>query len=1224
MDDTGRDSGDGITSDTSLTVSGTAEPGSDVAVSDGVMSLGTVRANATTGVWSYVDTRMLADGSMHSYTATATDAAGNTGLMSVPFNVMIDATAPAAPVITGVMNDTGRDSGDGITSDTSLTVSGTSEPGSDVDIYDDGVFQDTVRADATTGAWEFVDPRTLADGSTHPYTARATDTAGNVSPESAEFVAVIDLTAPNALSFTRQDPATSPTDADELVFRVTFDEAVSGVDLDMAGNSDDFVVVGSSATVTDIDPVSGAVYNVTVSGGDLANLDGMVCLDFSMTATIDDLAGNAFVAMEPPIDDCYVIRNYDYGDAPEPYPTVLADGGARHLGVGPILGDARDNEADGVPSLNAQGDDAAGAPDDEDGVSNRPAPVGAYLLDGTADDETGSADGSIVGTPTFIAAPGGGQALLTDSGNYVAVPSGSAFVPGNDSFSVSLQFRVEGANHSLSFAPLLVMQGGDFSEGASFTVGTNSVFGDRLSLLLDDGGGRTSVVFDSPTSLLNEWHEAAYVVDRDASTATLYLDGEEVASAALTVGSIDPTQDLLIGQYDFGSARGTHPRFVGGQNLAIDNVRIFGAAIDPTGPSGEEPGPFQVGQVDASLTVSVSGPTAAANAPSFNGSFSASLLANVARPGDLAVVPAGSGFTPGLYVLNFFDGTSVGGDGVTHVATDGTTSQFASLLAEADPISLAFSPASSDFGDFLYVSSNNRDGGRGGDQGGTIQRLDTVGSVTDFTAVGLPNGPGEPNQISFGSIGGDTRLLLANSRDFPGDILDVQSDGSLVDFVDDGLNLTAGLIIREAAFPTDPGFGDFVYAAESATDTIIRVDHDGNIIDTFAALPAGENIQGLQFAPGGAFGTDLYVRSDTAIYRVQQDGTVELFADDFSLTSGTALNVFFTFSEDGNTMYISDRNAGVVYEVQPQAKLDVWFDWNQDGNWGGPNEHIVNSLPVSGGNNTITFDVPGWATPGDTYGRFRLSTADNVGIAGTALDGEIEDYLVTILPPALAGEVFLGPNVVSSNNDDILGLDSADIDGDGDIDLVGASRLDNKIAWYENDGAGQFSEHIVGSLDDVIGVVAADLDGDLDIDIVVSAVDGNQTSVYLNDGSQNFSKTVLASGNGRAQQMAVADVDGDGHLDIITTTRDTGVEWLRNDGMLGFTRHTVTGGTGVVHDVQAADLDRDGDLDFVFGRRTTAASGPPSGLFWAENDGSQSFTTHQIDAFPGDSLPFQM
>src|SRR4051794_4641421 len=57
----------------------------------------------------------------------------------------------------------------------------------------------------------------------------------------------------------------------------------------------------------------------------------------------------------------------DFGDSPQPYPTMLADNGARHELTGPILGGIRDGEIDGIPSTHAMGDDAAGV-DDEDGV----------------------------------------------------------------------------------------------------------------------------------------------------------------------------------------------------------------------------------------------------------------------------------------------------------------------------------------------------------------------------------------------------------------------------------------------------------------------------------------------------------------------------------------------------------------------------------------------------------------------------------------------------------------------------------------------------------------------------------------------------------------------------------------------------------------------------------------------------------------------------------------
>ncbi len=72
---------------------------------------------------------------------------------------------------------------------------------------------------------------------------------------------------------------------------------------------------------------------------------------------------------------------YDWGDLPTAngYPTEEGDNGARHEIDGDIfLGDSVDDEEDGQPSANADGDDTAGAPDDEDGIT-----FGAPILPGT-------------------------------------------------------------------------------------------------------------------------------------------------------------------------------------------------------------------------------------------------------------------------------------------------------------------------------------------------------------------------------------------------------------------------------------------------------------------------------------------------------------------------------------------------------------------------------------------------------------------------------------------------------------------------------------------------------------------------------------------------------------------------------------------------------------------------------------------------------------------------
>ena len=64
----------------------------------------------------------------------------------------------------------------------------------------------------------------------------------------------------------------------------------------------------------------------------------------------------------------------------------------------------------------------------------------------------------------------------------------------------------------------------------------------------------------------------------------------------------------------------------------------------------------------------------------------------------------------------------------------------------------------------------------------------------------------------------------------------------------------------------------------------------------------------------------------------------------------------------------------------------------------------------------------------------------------------------------------------------------ADLDNDGDIDLLSASSYDHKIAWHENDGNQNFVSHIITTQAiHASSVSAADLDNDGDIDVVSSS-----------------------------------------------------------------------------------------------------------------------------------------
>ncbi|WP_162844708.1 beta strand repeat-containing protein, partial [Roseivirga pacifica] len=104
---------------------------------------------------------------------------------------------------------------------------------------------------------------------------------------------VVDNTAPRVTSIARQSPTTTPTNADQLVWDVTFDEAVANL------GTADFSVSGTTGTVTSVTNPSGNVYRVTASGGDLASLNATVTLSFSGVQDIADAAGNALVNTTP-------------------------------------------------------------------------------------------------------------------------------------------------------------------------------------------------------------------------------------------------------------------------------------------------------------------------------------------------------------------------------------------------------------------------------------------------------------------------------------------------------------------------------------------------------------------------------------------------------------------------------------------------------------------------------------------------------------------------------------------------------------------------------------------------------------------------------------------------------------------------------------------------------------------------------------------------------------
>lgn len=96
----------------------------------------------------------------------------------------------------------------------------------------------------------------------------------------------------------------------------------------------------------------------------------------------------------------------------------------------------------------------------------------------------------------------------------------------------------------------------------------------------------------------------------------------------------------------------------------------------------------------------------------------------------------------------------------------------------------------------------------------------------------------------------------------------------------------------------------------------------------------------------------------------------------------------------GNTASFSITAGGPA-----ACTLNAWVDWNQNGVFGDvAGEQIAADVSVAAGPATVLSPgVPAGALPGLTYARFRCASAGGVGPTGSAADGEVEDYLVTVI-----------------------------------------------------------------------------------------------------------------------------------------------------------------------------------------------------------------------------------
>lgn len=922
----------------------------------------------------------------------------------------------------------------------------------------------------------------------------------------------------------------------------------------------------------------------------------------------------------------------DFGDAPDTYGTTIAAGGAQHGANGPMLGVTRDVENNAVPSAAADGDGA-----DEDGVM-----FGALYA----------------GSEAQI------RVRVANQYNEPAKLDAWFDFDGDGTWSGALERIFDGVDlaigqNELSFSiPSWAATGQTY---ARFRVSTNGVDGPR-------GSVSTGEVEDYAIEILSPQATAAEFAEQ------LVANGNKGAYSLYAVDlDRDGDQDLLASDPNSGTVTWHQNDGNGGFTQRTVATVAFGRTVAAADFDGD-------GRLDV-LTSRVDGDALWYRQHS-NGNFYSSSLApaNAVTAIDFlkdgAFEAAIAGASPGPFQILYRDAGSLRTIGSGSVA--GTSVDAADVDGDGD--------------------------------------IDVLGaSAGDSSLTWFESQPATPNVVFVRhtiatDVAGISRASLVDlDRDGDLDVLAVAAgDGTIAWFENDGAqNFTRRLVAAVAGVAAIThadvdGDGDLDLLVAAGAGGAKLLLNDGAENFTATTLPTSSTvgigaIAAADFDGDGVLeiavgGSHPLLSGGTGYFSILRRQTLLDFGDAPSIYNttlvengarhypkGPTLGATRDGEADGGspaspdgadeegvtfgTLRIGDVDATVTVNVQNApagARLDAWIDFDGDGRWSGTHEQIAASLAVVEGDNAISFAVPVLAAAGQTYARFRLSTGGNLGPEGAAVDGEVEDYAVTINSPA-EGSGSFGSKTSTGIWDNAELVVSADVDGDGDADIVASSSssifwhenlgngsyarrqfsggyespetlqvvdLDgdgdqdvfaksaNRLYWLENNGSQTFVTRLISfEASQHTAPVVIDYDRDGDLDIVIAGTSIHGVRLFQNNGAGSFTtRQLIAPYSGfyyRPTAIAVTDADGDGDFDIYASldSYSDRLALYRNDGQDNFTRSTLVTMSGGTRDrmLTPLDFDGDGDVDLVATTSSSASLPSPatySDLIWYENRGN--------------------
>ncbi|MDY1055128.1 Ig-like domain-containing protein [Pseudomonas aeruginosa] len=993
------------------TLSGTAEPGATVTLTDGNGNpIGQVTADGS-GNWSFTPTTPLPNGTVVN--ATATDASGNTSPGS---SVTVDSVAPATPVV-NPSNGT--------------TLSGTAEPGATVTLTDgNGNPIGQVTADGS-GNWSFTPSTPLADGTV--VNATATDPAGNTSGQGSTTVdgvapatPTVNLSNGSSLSGTAEPGSTVIlTDGNgNPIAEVTADGSgnwiytpstpiangtvVNVVAQDAAGNSSPgaSVTVDSQAPAAPVlNPSNGTTLSGTAEPGATVTLTdgngnpiGQVTADGSgnwsftpgtplangtvVNATASDPTGNTSAPASTTVDSVAPAapvvnpsNGAEISGSAEPGATVtLTDGSGNPIGQ--VTADGSGNWsftpstplADGTV-VNATATDPAGNTSGQgsttvDGVA--PATPTVNLSNGS------SLSGTAEPGSTVILTDGNGNPIAEvtadGSGNWTYTPStpianGTVVnVVAQDAAGNSSPPATVTVDSSAPPAPVInpsngVVISGTAEAGATVTLTDGN--GNPIGQATADGSGNwsftpgtplangTVIVATATDPTGNTGPQAATTVDAVAppapvvnpsNGATISGTAEAGAKVILTDGSGNPIGETTAD----GSGNWT---FTPATPLANGTV-VNAVAQDPAGNTGPQ----------GSTTVDAVAP----NTPVVNPS-NGNLLNGTAEPGSTVTLTDGNGnpigqttadgsgnwsFTPGSQLPNGTVVNVTASDAAGNTSPPATTTVDSSLpsIPQVDPSNGSVISGTADAGNTIIITDGN---------GNPIGQVTADGSGNWSFTPGIP--------LPDGTVVNVVARSPSNVDSAPAVIT---VDG-----------------VAPAAPVIDPSNGTEISGTAEAGATVILTDGGGNPIGQATADGSGN----WTFTPG----TPL--ANGTVINAVAQDPagntsgpasvTVDAIAPPAPVIDPSNGVVISGTAEAGATVILTDGNGNPIGQVTADGS----------GNWAFTpatplaNGTVINALAqdAAGNNSSPTSAIVDSVAPAAPV----IDPSNGSVIAGTAEAG---------------------------------------------------------------------------------------------------------------------------------------------------------------------------------------------------------------------------------------------